>query len=257
MFIIGFVNYKSSIYMNAQINIYKRYAGEEFKVIIADTSLDKSEHENLKMAVLDHGVDVEVVEFEPLGKHGSQPHGEGLQFIYNKVVKDYDGAEYLLIQDPDFFWVKKSFLTHIRKLLNAHEMVGGQYKPGTYGASGPHPKAPAAFGCAFKMKSLIDISADFRVPQTTPRRDVGWMVREKLWDKPYYYFKTEDALLNLGKYAEVNLCAKYTDNGVEVAYHLFRGSFTGKPGQPGEAPAEWQESRKRISKYMLEKISHS
>ena len=148
MFVIGFVNYKSSIYMSAQIEIYKRFAGEDFKIIIADTSLDKEEHEKLKRAVLNRGVDVEVVEFEPEGKHGSKPHGEGLQFIYNKAVKEYKDAEHFLIQDPDFFWVKKSFLTRIKDLLCSHEMVGGQYRPNTYGARGQHPNAPAAFGCA-------------------------------------------------------------------------------------------------------------
>ena len=273
MFIVGFVNYKSSIYMETQLKIYREFAGEEFQIVIIDNSMNEKEFEVLQEMASHFSIPIEVVLFSPPSKRGSAAHGEGLQYIYELRCQNEPNIQYFLTQDPDFFWVKPQFLTYLKFKLQTYTVVGAPYHPHYVEWSG-HPNFPAAFGAAYRIKDLQRVKADFRYsPQSSPNghiRDVGWIVRERLADQPYFYFEQETCQLTEEHSFEKG-SRKYIDNGTVISYHLIRGCHEtserkGRSMAKSSVarqellktlmpPKKWQDNRRRACEFFWKKIN--
>ena len=274
LFTVGFVNYKTSLYMETQFKIYQHFAGEDVKIIVVDTSNLDEEFAALNEIVKKFNIPIQTIQLDFHGKYASDAHGSGLQYIYEIVDTDY-----FLTQDPDFFWVLPSFLTFFKEKLQDHVVVGAPYHLSALADWSGHPWFPAAFGAAHDMKALHEVNADFRystepIPGVNKQidRDVGWLVREKLKNRSYYYFSVMSAQLPIGKTYSNNYWQKYLDGQTTVAYHLQRGSFEtqAKDGlrlayhgrvnrrerlRTMRAPKEWQRNRKKACEFFWEEIN--
>lgn len=252
--------------MTTQFKIYERFAGEEFKIIVVDTSCSDQEHQVLLEIVKQFTIPIEIIRYDLENINGSMAHGKGLQYIY-EMIRNNESVQYFLTQDPDFFWVKPQFLTYLKEKLQTYTVVGAPYhSPRVAGWSG-HMWFPAAFGAAYRMEALRSTDADFthsvkRAPDGSIR-DVGWLVRERLAEQPYFYFQQHRAPLPIGKTSFEMIWRRYTDSDATIAYHLHRGSFEGhvsvlpiatEERRNMKPPNEWIENREKACIFFWEEI---
>ena len=270
MFTIGFVNYKTSLYLETQFKIYESFAGEPFKIIVVDNS--KNNNETSKLEELKHKVRFPleiVINHNPKQPNGSGQHGEGLQIIYEMTQ-----TPYLVVQDPDFFWVKPHFLRTFRKKLQDFTVIGAPYHNGECARWNGPADYPAAFGAVYNLLKTGDRRLDFNftdplveTSHTGAIKDVGWRIRGLLKNDPYEAFSLTYTDLNIGPHSYENTGTTHTYwCGDEViGYHLLRGSFEERPphlskdwAPPSQltAPSEWLENRRTASEYFLKEISY-
>ncbi len=234
---IGFVNYKTSLYLKYQFKSLFRFNDpESFCIIILDNSVCEEEKNKLEELVSQYSNygNIEVIYHTPKEKTASGQHGEGLT-----IIKDKCKTEFFLAQDPDFFWIKQNHLKFLEdKLRGGMETVGAPYEnPVGIGA----PDFPSAFGCAYKTKKLVDLDFTARTdeesiaegrkkyPQLGFCYDVGWKIREVLSKEKYLTFSQEHFFLFKDlKHSFECITHLYRYGGEPIAIHLFRGSFTGE-----------------------------
>jgi hypothetical protein len=275
MFIVGFVNYKTSIYMETQLQTYKRFAGEKFQIVVLENSKNQEETDTLIEIIKKNGVPVKLIKGITTN-YCSFAHGEGLQQIYELIIKEYPDVPYFLTQDPDFFWVQPNFLSFLKDKLSQFTTVGAPYHDQGATGGGGHPWFPAAFGAAYKLdvmkrKDINFRASDERYPNGR-MHDVGWQVRENLQEEPYFYFDQMRTKLPFGSYSTEPFVHRYSVDDHIVAYHLHGGSLEmdwKKMRQwfkrdrykqrliDAKAPPEWQENRKKICEFMWQEINKS
>ena len=272
---IGIVNFKSSVYLEYQMKIlYEFNDPESFKIIIIDNSAPHETDELSKIAKeYEQYHNMEVIYFDPSSEpwmRGSGQHGQGL----NEVLKRAD-TEYLLVHDPDFFFVQKNFLAALEEKLNEGNFsIGAPYRHlnGTDTGEIGKPDFPSAFGAAYKMSEIADLSF---LPSVSLElfkaghicwieplgADVGWEMRKKLSSAKYISFDQQLAKLlkyNFGDYSFQQDPYEYFLDGKRIAYHLFRGTFvddgrkfsTLKIDQT--TPEQWNKTREKFAKYFYE-----
>jgi hypothetical protein len=227
---IGMVNYKTLPYLHYQLRIlYELNDPKEFKLIIVDNSFptQKKELEEIISPYAAHK-NIEIICHTPTYNKelkGSLDHSEGL----NIVLQNTD-TSYLLVHDPDFFWVQKNYLkTFESYILRGNVTIGAPYiTPMKFG----RPNFPAAFGCAFSVKSIRQNNLDFDIGKTAKEvgfdhKDVGWKMRERLSMELYKSFEQQIADIKgvFGAHSFDINSREYFLNGKKIAYHLYRGSF--------------------------------
>ena len=269
MFTIGFVSYKSWIYIKTQLQIYKYFAGEPFKIIIVDTSRNDKEFGRVKSIVKEfNDISIDLISYDPPSKYSSGAHGEGLQRIYNMVQ-----TPYFLTQDPDFFWVKPQFLTFLKSKLETHVVVGAPYTSERATTGSKYPWFPSAWGAAYRVENLRVIEADFRWGGCLLESviDVGWQIRERLGYLPYYTFQ-QKSFKSLGPtYEDDSSSREFLDEGLTVAYHLGKGNHEtyatkGIRMSQGNVrmqerlrklpvPKKWQDNRTKACEFFWKKIN--
>jgi len=271
---IGMVNYKSSIYIEYQLkNLYEFNNPDDFKLIIIDNS-NPHEKQELESAITPYKKynNCEIIYFNPSLEpwmRGSGQHGEGL----NEVLKRTD-TKFLLVHDPDFFFVQQNYLKIIeQELENGNLTIGAPYR-GSFetGEIGKYD-FPSAFGAAYVTSQIKDL--DFN-PSLNKEKlvtgsascidpdgaDVGWKMRDKLSAQPYKSFtqKRERVLRSLGKYSCSISPYSYYLNGKLIAYHLFRGTFIDAEDKfmiskiDQITPAQWTEVRKKYARYFYNEM---
>lgn len=280
---IGMVNYYSSVYIEWQIKILYNFNKEQdFTLIIVDNSDDQNEFEKLKKLSKDLS-NVKLVEYKPKCKTASGQHGEGL----DKIVQTAD-SEYIILQDPDFFWLKKDYLLWLEYLLKYNDAVGIPYPQLVTEGQG---RFPGAFGCAFNYKKIRNLSFKAYIEdsieisrkkyeeflKTTNKPydfsyDVGWKVRKALSkDNDYNFisFHQKDIFNAIGehlnqttKHSFETISKIYYHNNEPVSLHLFRGTFTGKVDdnlQDAKQPIsnKLYNARHTITKFIYECISEN
>lgn len=163
---IGMVNCKSAVYIPFHLEGFRKF-NNNFQFIIIDNSRP---HERDALGTL-AGDNVKIIYNQP--KHwsaGSGQHGDALTDILKQTE-----TEFLLLHDPDFFWVKKGILKWLEGFLLEGNVVAGApypHEPGGF---------PTAFGSAYNVEKIknLDFSAEC---QTTgdafPNKDTGWKIRE-------------------------------------------------------------------------------
>ena len=248
---IGMVNYNSSVYVKWQLKIlFEANSEDDFQLIIVDNSESNDEFQELKKLCKSYH-NITLLQHSPKCTTASGQHGEGLD-----IIRELSNSKYFLVQDPDFFWLKKDYLKWLEKLLQYNDAVGVPY----------HNKVPngqeyfpSAFGCAYiheRIKNISfmpyngDIETSFRKHEENLNNkesgydfsyDVGWRVRESLsqsTDDNFISFSQlrldESIFRNFMHSAEMSshsfdFCSSiYHHNGKIVALHLFRGTFTGE-----------------------------
>ena len=240
---IGIVNYNSAVYIKWQLKIlFEANDPNCFKLIIVDNSAphQKQELEELTKEYSKKYQNIEVIYLVPKEESASGQHGEGLSLIKEKTT-----TKYLLVHDPDFFWVQIGYLNSLKSYLeqaNDNVAIGAPY-PNKIGIGDPW--FPSAYGCAYKTNALKGV--DFFADVSEEKRkssfkkypisegfefsyDVGWKIREKLSNKGFFAFFQREALeLNkiIGTHSFETLTREYFYKDRTIGFHLFRGTFTG------------------------------
>lgn len=240
---VGIVNFHTADFIYYQLKILAdNNPGKRFHVIIVDNS-STSEVEILKK-LTENFYDVTIIDNTVKAKpwmRGSGQHGTGLDIILRNTK-----TEYLLVHDPDFFWVGKHYLTILESYLDGgYVCVGAPYRNtnGMDETGGIGNKDfPAAFGAAYKVSRIFDIGFMPAVDKEAFERsegtcwlskegaDVGWRIRERLSSERYLSFeqRLNTNLCFLGSYSYETVPYEYRlhkDDKYPIAYHLFRGSF--------------------------------
>ncbi|MCE3255431.1 MAG: hypothetical protein K0R25_925 [Rickettsiaceae bacterium] len=272
---IGIVNYKSSVYLECQMKIlYEFNDPNSFKIIIIDNSAPHEIEALSKIAKqYERYSNMEIIYFNPSSEpwmRGSGQHGEGL----NEVLKKTD-TEYLLVHDPDFFFVQKDFLNILAKKLDEGNFsIGAPYRNmhGIETGNIGKPDFPSAFGAAYKVSEIKNLSFLPGIKEDLFKQgdicwispagaDVGWEMRDKLSDKKYISFSQKRAEMlkyYFGDYSFNQEPYEYFLDGKRIAYHLFKGSFVadGKKFSTlkldHQTPENWNKARKEIAKYFYE-----
>jgi len=263
---IGMVNYKTLPYLGYQLKIlYEFNDPREFKLVIVDNSYpsQKKELEEIIAPYASYN-NVEIVPHTPTydkDLKGSLDHAEGLNIVLDKA-----DTPYLLVHDPDFFWVKKNYLKFFEsKILQGFLVVGAPYlimvKIGK-------PNFPAAFGCAFSTHLVKKNNLNFDIGKNLievgkEHKDVGWKMREFFSSKPFISFiqKSADITGIFGAHSYAVHSVEYFYNKEKIAYHLFRGSFVDDEKNHKNAslenmpPESWDLVRRKYAElfYMLAK----
>ena len=267
---IGIVNYKSAVYIKWQLKIlYEGNNPRDFHLIIVDNS---NPHEQ-KLSTLikpyrDKYKNVEIIYYIPKETSASGQHGEALSIIKNKV-----STKYFLVQDPDFFWVQKKYLQKLETYLaKGYVAIGAPY-PNKVGIGDPW--FPAAYGCAFLTKELgaVDFYADVSEEKRQESfskypiedgyefsYDVGWKVRASLSSKPHLSFKQKEVLELkqwIGVHSFETVSKEYFLENKTIAFHLFRGTFTGMVTQDHKDPQltiknEWEKVRDKYGRFFYD-----
>ena len=224
---IGVVNFHSVVYLEYIAKaLYKFNKPNDFKFIVVDNSRphEKSLEDVLAPYKKKYN-NVEIIYYNPTVHFPSGQHGEALNLILEKT-----NTPYLLVQDPDFFWVKKDYLNILEGYLNAgYVAIGAPYRTSKKITDGDS-NFPAAFGCAYLMKALAGVdfypSADVEEIKNLGR-DVGWKIRKKLSKEKFFSFEQKQSkiYLDLGKFSyDVNPYEYYDKENKRISYHLFKGS---------------------------------
>ncbi len=271
---IGMVNYKSSIYIEYQLkNLYEFNDPNDFKLIIVDNS-NPHEKQELEAAIAPYKKynNCEIIYFNPSLEpwmRGSGQHGEGL----NEVLKRTD-TKFLLVHDPDFFFVQSDYLKAMeQEFENGNLVVGAPYR-GRFetGEIGKYD-FPSAFGAAYLVSQIKNL--DFNPSLNKAKlitgsascidpvgADVGWKMRAKFSNQPYKSFtqKRQRVLRALGSYSCSISPYAYYLKGKLIAYHLFRGTFVDAEDKfmiskvDQITPEQWTKVRKKYALYFYNEI---
>jgi len=252
---VGMVNYKSAVYLPYQLEGFYRY-NKNFRFIIVDNSPTPQ----TELASLQKRYPIEIIYNNKGGERtGGDGHGLGLNMILARAT-----SPYLLVQDPDFFWVKKGILEYLQRFLDdGNVAVGSQRLIGkgknllTVGARrrvigiSPEDLFPTPWGCAYRRSFLRDV--DFLQHQTN---EVGCKIRAKLANMPWVSFPLRNEPAKFGDHSFTVRIASCVYNGQRLAAHLFRGCFDGPAGEPTPAtvPESWVKNRKKYAAHYLREL---
>ena len=274
------VNYHSSVYIKWQLKILYNFNSEkDFRLIIVDNSQDEKEFTELEKLCKDYS-NIDLINYTPKSQTASGQHGEGI----DEIIK-IANSKYIILQDPDFFWLKKDYLKWLEHLMKYNDAVGIPYPKIV---SEGHSTFPGAFGCAFILERIKHISFKAYIDNDVELSwkkyhefnakhgevydffyDVGWKVRKKLSHNNDYNFLSfhQKLILNaIGeklnhklKHSFETVSRIYYHNNIPVSLHLFRGTFTGRvknhKDQKQCLNEELYEVRNEISAFIYDSIS--
>ncbi|MCA3268864.1 MAG: hypothetical protein LW855_00790 [Alphaproteobacteria bacterium] len=238
------VNYRSSDYFPAQLKLlYEHNDPATFQLLIYDNSRphERDILESLTAPYKAAHNNVNVIYYSPSATAASEQHGEAASHALKTIE-----TPYLLLHDPDFFWVRPNYLDILaRELEQGRVAVGAPYL-GPVGIG--HPKFPWVIGCAYKTAALKEAGVDFTADvndETLARSakdfppekfhfsyDTGWKVRAALSDKPFLAFEDSFAaelVAIMGRHSFESLPHEYYLHGKTIAFHIYRGSITDTP----------------------------
>lgn len=277
---IGIVNYKSLSFMEYQLKSLYYFNSLPFKLIIVDNSIP-SEMQKLKKLCKGYA-NVTIIKSNSKEIPTSSQHSEGLSKILDIV-----DTKYLLINDPDFFWVQKEYLYTLQKIFEeGYVCVGAPWF-----TANPELKdtTPALWGCAYDTKILE--KSDFYSHEGESKekifkmvsegKDTGWKLREKFkrenlktfsfgdkfgisipneFDQGIKHFSTNMYDSKIGTTAKD--IHEYSYNGKIIAYHLQHGCHETESsfpslGQRRKAPAicGWTNVRNKYKDFFYNILS--
>lgn len=288
---IGIVNFRSAIYMKWQLKIlYEFNCYKDFNLIIVDNTNDDCEYDLLSkmcapyiksyrnLEIIKNNKDVnELKEIYGDRFFVSGHHGQGVNMIFD-IAKET--SKYLLIQDPDFFYVKKNYLRIFEQLHEKGNVsIGAPYPEGVAWGD---PFYPEAYGCSYVISYLDNISftpglatdGEMEIFNKKYNKkylwwgfDVGWRIRKDHSDKPFISFDQricDELIKKLGQQFR-SKPFEYKLKGSIIGYHLNGGTRHPKekkeyvekysPEQLNQIYDEWQATREKYSRYFYDMIS--
>ena len=233
---IGFVNFHTSYYLEWQLKIlYEFNDAKDFQVIIIDNSKPSELILNeIISKYYNKEKNIKVISNNSQLPAGSPQHGEGMEII----LKNCD-TKYLMVQDPDFFWVRKGYLNILtNEFQQGASVIGTPSRFGTYHGK---PDFPDVYGCAYIKDKLktgdfmpeLDEKKEektnfqFLGKQFERSHDTSWLIRKRLSKEKYISFEQAMATelpLYLGCFSWENYPCEYFYNNYSIGFHLFRGS---------------------------------
>jgi glycosyltransferase involved in cell wall biosynthesis len=212
---IGTVNWKSIDFVEYQLKYFHEY-NQDFEFIVCDneSNVETSKFKDLKE------------KYSKLKLVNSQwrncawsAHGIGL----NQCMKIAEG-KYILLMDPDFFWMKKDILSFFENYFKiGYHAIGTEYA----GTNFPMP-----WGAAYITEEINDL--DLIVKTSICEKcnilvydkmyDTGWQLRIRLSNKPHHAFKQVlNQIPNLGRY-NTSWSQTYIHDNKAIAHHFKSGS---------------------------------
>jgi hypothetical protein len=239
---IGIVNYNSIIYLKWQLKIiFELNDPEDFCMIIVDNSNPNQKEElNHLLKGYIKFKNIDIIYHTPKEESASGQHGEGLN-----LIKDRATTKYLIVHDPDFFWVKRGYLNILKQYLERDKNNVAIGSPYTHKVGFGDPWFPAAYGCAYKTSELKDVDFSALVNDKARREsfkkypiekgfvysyDVGWQIRKKLSANAFHSFSQRDAYelkTLIGTHSFQAIACEYFYQNETICFHLFRGTFSG------------------------------
>jgi len=207
------VNWESEDFLQCQLRfLYESNPVDQFRIVVIDNSNE------LKRRFYTRYKNLEIW---PRSQNG---HGPSLDRVLHNA-----NSEFLLTQDPDFFWLHKGHLAWLESFLENDVAVGAEY-PGGVSVDGYDcdPTFPACWGCAFRLSEIKELSFEMAGSTETNGKDVGWRMRVALSGKPFTSFR-------VGAYVGKDLGpvnwsgmppTTFWHENTPVAIHVMRGSYT-------------------------------
>lgn len=237
---IGFVNYYSSVYLRWQFKIlFRCYNPKDFQIVIVNNSAPDDTNKLVELAQPYQKYDnILIVPHKCSHSKSSEQHGEGL----NRLMAFADRSQYVLIQDPDFFWVGRNYLQFMEKKLAEGAVAVGAPYMGPIGIGAPD--FPSAFGCAYRVDAIrgLDFMPNFDpvVVAEYERQfplanypnfvsDVGYQIRAAKSNEPYFTLATRPYKHFGFDYSYQAIVQEYLLGNETFGFHLFRGCATGMP----------------------------
>ena len=268
---IGIVNYKSFVYLKHQIKGLYEFNSIPFKLIIVDNSVPSEEIELREL--LNQYPNTELICHHPQTEGSSRQHTEGLNIIQKRV-----DTKYLLIQDPDFFWVRKDILKILQtKFEEGNVCVGAPF----YRPQFTNDTTPALWGCAYLTSILeegdfesfsVALSRDEVSRDLALGRDTGWKLRDKFKNQnlPTYSFVDKVGFpdwfpmkgKHTGAFNEKD-SHEYFYEDRPIGYHLFHGSYdsdlefaSAKDQINITVPPTWAELRDQYAQHFYRSLQN-
>lgn len=249
---VGIVNYKSAVYLPSQMRILHGF-NEPCRVIILDNS-----HDDFSALTAEYP-NIQIVRHKPVLARGSCQHGEGLTEILRMTT-----TPYLLVHDPDFFWVRKNMLGILESFLaGGCVAIGAQHDDTNIDGD---PLFPSPYGCAYQTKALdgCDFHADPNVTTARNGRDVGWKIRHKLCGQPYATFHMGQwhGFPNFGRWSYEKIEKAFIYQDRPVAAHLMRGCFEtlgeqGPDHPDDQPPTRWVDARRQYAVFFADEVARN
>lgn len=215
---IGTVNWKSIEFIEYQLKYFHEY-NQDFEFIVCD---NESDIETQKFKDLKE-------KYSKLKLVNSQwrncawsAHGIGL----NQCMKRAEG-KYILLTDPDFFWMKKDILSFLESYFECgYHAIGTEYA----GTDFPMPWGAAYITDEIRDLNLMSKSCFCERSRTLvydKEYDTGWQLRIRLGNKPHQAFRqVHNQVPDLGRYntGYIGHSQTYIYDGKVIAHHLKGGS---------------------------------
>jgi hypothetical protein len=277
----GMVNYKCEAYIPTQLKMSYEFNDEkDFDFIIVDNNpiFDEGYWKEIKKVYSN----LVVIPHVPINvNRTSGEHGSGLDVILNYAREN--NYEYLLVNDPDFFWVQKNILKYFLAEFSTRDIVciGAPY---TIPLQHFDYNTPCAFGSIYTMKFLEGIKFSCDKDQhnvVIGGKDVGWEIRQKiaLTNAKHLTFIQKDVPASefVGgshqtgmNYSWQALLKEYFLWNKRISYHLHRGSFSShlnnyskdnwrsdRSIDTEQAPELWTNTRRAYCAKYYEEIKNS
>jgi hypothetical protein len=257
---IGIVNYKSINYIEYQLKIlYELNNPKDFDLIIIDNSEPTEINflKKLSSKYQDEFKNISLIVNENFNDNfklrTSSQHAEGLNLILQQA-----NSKFLLVQDPDFFWIKKDYLNILGSEIESGSLVVGA----PYGVSikTGKPDFPSSFGCAYNLIEIkqdqLNFDAGTYEEKISQHKYPGWKMREKYSQKKYVSFDQYISFLPFlfGDHSYLSIPRYYKYKNEIIGYHLFRGSFVADSKQHVENAQSIEASKKiKDSRYLYSK----
>lgn len=270
---IGICNYKSSIYFKYQLKSLYEFNDTPFNLIIVDNSIPSDEKILKNLTKNYKNVQIIVNELQTVG--AGRQHAEALNIIHQ-----YTKTKYLMVMDPDFFWIRKNILKILqRKLDEGYVSVGSPFW-----SKFIDDTSPAAWGCAYLTSILrkgdfdhLDSSLSQKEISylLTLGKDTAWKLRDRFKKENLKTFSFEDrfglpdwfpikgqhSANFFDSVADEKLSHEYYYCGHPIAYHLCRGSYetdadfpTTEQQKDIKPPKEWVDLREKYSQFFYEML---
>ena len=214
---IGTVNWKSIDFVEYQLKYFHEY-NQDFEFIVCD---NESNVETPKFKDLKE----KYPKLKLINQHWKiaswSAHGIGL----NQCIKSAEG-KYILLMDPDFFWMKKDILSFLEYYFDqGYHAIGADYMHTT-------TSFPMIWGGSYVTNEIKDLDLLTRNPRCESCKnwihdrdyDTGWQIRIRLSNKPHYSFRQiQNQVPNFGRYNDRESETYVYDTKV-IAHHLRSGS---------------------------------
>jgi hypothetical protein len=212
---VGIVNSDSLEFIEHQLKYFHEFCSD-FEFIIYDN--DSIKKNTFLDDVSKKYNNTRIIQ-TPSASHGLHSHGLGL----NACVQMAKG-KYILLMDPDFFWMKKDILSFFEHYFDqGYHAIGTEYWSHSF---------PMPWGAAYITDEIRDLDLRAKAHPcdkchtwaSDRDHDTGFQIKIRLKNKPFFFFRSSknNQIPDLGKLNSI-YAQTFVYDGRNVAHHLKDG----------------------------------